>query len=590
MSDAAPIKDDAAPEPAIRGPEWLRFLYNHNPFYLLSTCFLLDGSARLLKPDVLTGDSPPIDPWPVVTLVGGYVSLMAITAFLVVRFGKVWDDARSMLVIVLLLFVEIAVSFDQAFADPQIATWPAFLGLPFAILVSEFLLRGLRIRLPMGFRLPYYLLLGLIFLYPVVPVEALRAGHAADVPWLLYLFSPIAGLSLLTLLPAIRRGPEYLRENGTPWLWPMFPWTIFVVLLVGLGLRSYALPQAFDPVLGQTLHASMEFSSVFGAYFLVPLVFAVAVLLLEIGLVGDNRRLQKIALGLPFGCLLLSLPVTTLAGPDAEFLARFTRVLGHPVFVTSIAIVAFMAVARLRRAALSEELLLLSLIVLGYTHPRGTWFVEVEQPAALVAAGVLAGVAAIRQRGSSWGLLAAFCFLLAARPLLEMWFPSDAERYFARLVAATVYGVALVGWDGFATKLRPWVAAGLTLAAFRFAGTMTGGPILGRGTLVLPIKLLVEQIVVVGAAVVLAVVRTSPVTAGAAGVGLVAPFSTWCRIVYEVLIRHPRWIAIRSVLVAAILFSVALVISLAKAGAVRWLLERVRKQSSLREASGSSSS
>src|SRR5437868_15038825 len=83
-----------------------RLLYTHNPFYLLSVAFVLH-STRLW----LNTRAWPYDPWPLMYIIGGYILLIAIIGFLVIRLGKAWDDARSILLILLLLFVELSLTF-----------------------------------------------------------------------------------------------------------------------------------------------------------------------------------------------------------------------------------------------------------------------------------------------------------------------------------------------------------------------------------------------------------------------------------------------------------------------------------------------
>jgi len=75
-------------------------LYTQNPFYLLSVAFVLNGTRLWYREG--TG---PFDPWPLMGVIFGYIVLAATTGFVVVRFGKVWDDARSILLILLTLFV-----------------------------------------------------------------------------------------------------------------------------------------------------------------------------------------------------------------------------------------------------------------------------------------------------------------------------------------------------------------------------------------------------------------------------------------------------------------------------------------------------
>jgi hypothetical protein len=71
-----------------------RLIYTQNPFYLLSVAFVLHSTRLCYRQG--TG---PFDPWPLMALIGGYILLVAATGFVVVRFGKVWDDARSIFLI-----------------------------------------------------------------------------------------------------------------------------------------------------------------------------------------------------------------------------------------------------------------------------------------------------------------------------------------------------------------------------------------------------------------------------------------------------------------------------------------------------------
>jgi hypothetical protein len=222
--------DDRPPGPASApgvGARWIErtvgLLYTHNPFYLLSVAFVLH-STRLW----LNTRAWPYDPWPLMYIIGGYILLVALVGGLVVRLGRAWDDARSILLILLLLFVELSLTFDPVLvADPRLGLTLLLTGWLLAVAVSEGLFWGLRIRMGTLFRLPFHLLLGLLFLYPPLIVVGLRTETVSAI-WRIWAFSPIAGLSLLTLIPAIRRGPDYVRENGTPWRWPAFPWALFV--------------------------------------------------------------------------------------------------------------------------------------------------------------------------------------------------------------------------------------------------------------------------------------------------------------------------------------------------------------------------
>ncbi len=87
----------------------------------------------------------------------GYTVLLAITAYLVIRVGKVWDDARSLLLLIVLMFLGIAVTLDDVLAAiPPVGIWYCIGGWLLAALLSEILLRSIRLRLPALFRLPYH--------------------------------------------------------------------------------------------------------------------------------------------------------------------------------------------------------------------------------------------------------------------------------------------------------------------------------------------------------------------------------------------------------------------------------------------------
>ena len=215
-----------------------RFLYTHNPFYAISASLVFWGLEGSFDLHIYTFQT--------FAMMGGlvaYTMVLSLAAFVVIRFGKVWDDGRSLLLLVVLMLLAISVSFNVALArNPRIGTLCCLGGLLFSALVTEGLLRGLAIRLPALFRLPYYLVLGLFFLYPV----ALRWTLSDDpdspgIQWALLAFPSLAGILCLSLLPAVRRGPQYVRDNGTPWPWPWYPWTGFFVLGLGVCGRSYYL-------------------------------------------------------------------------------------------------------------------------------------------------------------------------------------------------------------------------------------------------------------------------------------------------------------------------------------------------------------
>src|SRR5262249_31386413 len=137
---------------------------------------------------------------------------------------------------------------------------------------------------PAWYRVPYYLILVLFFLYPLALSTLASDPRSEALMWGLFGFSSFAGLAFLTLLPAVRRGPECVRDNGSPWRWPLYPWVLFGVLGLAVPARAFLLCWSMQP-----LDGADRDRLVFGPYFLVPFGLAVAVLLLEAGLASGRR-------------------------------------------------------------------------------------------------------------------------------------------------------------------------------------------------------------------------------------------------------------------------------------------------------------
>ncbi len=212
-----------------------------------------------------------------------YTLLLAGSAWFLIRYGNLWEDARTLLLVIVLMLLAISVSFDDALAANSWKGIPLFLvGLAFACGLSEGLLRGIGLRLAAGFRLPFHGALAVFFLYPVVLSQWIRDPQSPALCWGLFGFSAVAGGVFLTLLPAIRRGPQYVCDNGSPWKWPWYPWTLFGVLGFGVCVRAYYLCVSF--------HFVGVPQTIFAPYFLVPFLWVVALLLLELGLVSRRSR------------------------------------------------------------------------------------------------------------------------------------------------------------------------------------------------------------------------------------------------------------------------------------------------------------
>ena len=61
------------------------------------------------------------------------------------------------------------------------------------------------------------------------------------------------GAGGVLLIPAARRGRAGVARNGSPWRWPLYPWSLFVVMVGALCVRSWSLCVSFHYVDGEPL-------------------------------------------------------------------------------------------------------------------------------------------------------------------------------------------------------------------------------------------------------------------------------------------------------------------------------------------------
>lgn len=413
--------------PIMRPPAWRRltkFLYNHNPFYLLSVSCVLHGTAHWLRVEGAIAASP----WLLMGLIGSYIVTLAFVGWLIVRLGKVWDDARSVLLMIPLLFVELSLAFDETLLrDATTGRLLLLVGLLGAIVVSETVLIGLRIRLPWRYRVPYHATLALLFLYPIslASLEVIR--DPAIYSWRIFLFPTIAAGIALMLLPAVRCGARHVAENGTPWRWPLYPWSLFVMLLICVGFRAYALSLSFDPVLSLGTAAAERLETAFGAYYLIPLVLACGLLLLEGGFVGGNPVTKFCAMLIPVLALAMASQAEFASAPYFEFLQRFVQTVGSPLWLTILAGALFYGWAWFRGVVGAEVCWLAAMTLASVVGPQ-TMTLRHPQLVQIWPWCVIAVVELIMslRRGTSWrACLAAFGILLTAH---TQWFAHEFAR------------------------------------------------------------------------------------------------------------------------------------------------------------------
>ncbi len=469
MSDPSAVVGSASSSTigAGRGHWIVRRLYTSNPFYILSAELVFVGLRASFQTsgDVFETSALTVG-------LAAYTLLLAITACLLIRLGRVWDDVRSILLLVVLMFVAMSVTFDDTLAArPRLGVAYAVGGFLFAALVSEGLLRGIRLKLPALFRVPYFLILGLFFLYPVALVPLLKQPDSEALLWSLFGFSTVAGLAFLTLLPAIRRGPELVADNGSPWKWPLYPWVLFGLLALSICLRASYLCISMHFVERSAVNVSRS-SSIFGLYFLVPFLYVVSILLLEIGRQARNRTLLQVVFAVPAGLVILCM----VDAPSNVVAERFhglfvSRLGGSPLFLTLLAAVGFYGYAVIRRVESAVDALGLALLALAFLEPKAASFgVTTPRPLPLMMLGALQIAIAVRSSSSYRALIGALSLVVAAMAVLPAEYPPASRALvavhlglLAMLVLGAVYNDALGRFARRAGALVMFLACTLTL-------------------------------------------------------------------------------------------------------------------------------
>jgi hypothetical protein len=396
-----PLMPPSPSNPPLR-PWWKLRFSPPNPFYLLSAASFLHATGVWAQqqgrelPDVVR-----------MSLIGSYLLLMTLTVLVIVRLWNHWDDARSILLTILLLFAELALTFDDALMrDPRQGALLLGGGLALSIVVSEILFRGLRMRFPARFRVPFSLQLALVFLFPLLLVGPARAGDRTALTERLFGFSWLAAGSFLLLIPAIRLRNKGLEDTGTPWTWPLYPWPAFVFLGICLLARTFAQCLSFDSMSMLDLPTAINgLPSIFGPHFLAPFVLAMGVLLYVAAISSNRPRQRAIALtAFPATAFLMSFPGDSNAASQ-QFLALLTERWCAPPALMLIAAAAFLALAairgdRLAGSSLAAVLGLASVVTPDTIHLTQMFRTPHPWPIAILAAWSL--WAALQRRSSVW--------------------------------------------------------------------------------------------------------------------------------------------------------------------------------------------
>lgn len=448
---------------------WLAWLYAGNPFYAISAVLMLYG----IRSAYAEAEIGLINSWIMMGVLAGYTLVLAGIAVSIIRWGHVWDDARSLLVLLLLLFLAISISLDDLLNNADsIPAATAFMLFGFigSTLVSEMVLRGARIRLGFGYRAPFYLLLALFYVFPWMCSPVLRPQSAATLEWLIFLFPTLAAGLFLLLLPAVRRGSAYAANNGTPWLWPWFPWTIFAVLAAAVGLRSFVLAMTYGPegaIWSGPGFKSINFETIFGPYFLIPLAFALLSLMLEGAVIGRNQILQRrILLGAPL-LLLLAVPYSQSL-VFQNFLHRVMELCGSPLWITVLLLLILYGRAWLAGVPQAGLAWLGTLLLFSAIGPET---VRLESPVVLQSwpvfiVGAVAAVHGIQRRSSGYSLLGAALISCGVWLVLPQTIAANFRMTLCyHILWLTVITIGIACRDRLATLLRIVGAAQVPIAA-----------------------------------------------------------------------------------------------------------------------------
>ncbi|MBA4019044.1 MAG: hypothetical protein C0483_17895 [Pirellula sp.] len=407
--------------PPVRHPP-LR-LCTHNPFYVLSASLVVYGLFVSFPVDKTSGGVPLL-----ALSLATYVLLLGGTAWILRRLGVLWEDLRMLGLLAVLLLPMVSVGLDAMLQSrPDVGRLWSIGGALFAVVVGEALLRGLRVRLPVGYRVPYHLLMTFFFLYP--PLVQARAIDPRDLPlqWLLFGFATAAAAILLMLAPAVWQGPAYVSQSGTPWSWPWYPLTIFVPIVLCVAGRAYYLCEAF--------HAVDVGQSIFGFYFLSPLLLVIGALFLIGRRHASGPFALRVGLALPAVAVLITSVDLGPAGDPAarEFLGHFRAAYGTlPPLAVLCCAVAYYGTAALLRVPRAYLCFNAALAAAAFAGPDSNWWADRSVPTnpwpLLVAGALLYGRGLMRGEVAK-GLLGALCWGL----FVVLWssrFPAAPALFF----------------------------------------------------------------------------------------------------------------------------------------------------------------
>lgn len=291
------------------------FIYSRNPFYLISTVILLGAACSLFSASKVGTDT--LIP---LSIIGGYAVLVAATLIFLVRWGKVWEDARSLLMIEVILLLVLSAGSDSEMMDSlETGLIRGIGGLVFAAVLLETTRRMLKIRLDRFFLIPCLLTLASLFLYPVW-IAALARENAGlpqvfsqeQIHTHIFVFALTGVPLLLSFLPFILRNND--NENGTPWSRAFFPGCLIWIFAGGLMIRTYLMTLSF--IGGRGVGGYTQLESGFHFFMVAPLMLTALILLTEYLLRCGNEKEKKILMWIPGLLVFPALLQLTVKTPD----------------------------------------------------------------------------------------------------------------------------------------------------------------------------------------------------------------------------------------------------------------------------------
>ena len=328
-----------------------RFLYSQNPFYLISCFLVLYGlQSHADSGTEIAARSANLAAW-----IAGYSVLMAVVVIAVVRVCHVWQDARSIFLVVIIGFVCLSWSIDEWYVIGDMrATLVMLAGFVLSVVTSEIAIRVCGMRFSGWYRLSYYGLLLVFFAVPSWLGFLVSIRNRSITPWSGMIFSSAIACATLLLIPAMRRRVLLTRHSGTPWKWPLYPLSAFGMLWVLAGMRSHAVWTAFA-FKGPDVR--------FEPLLLLPIAWALLILIAESNL--GRRRQPAVACAMFLAPLLAILGLPHSGESHLPFHGELVYWTGSTVMLALVATLAFYVYLRFRGATNATLGVIASLILMS---------------------------------------------------------------------------------------------------------------------------------------------------------------------------------------------------------------------------------